>query len=164
MMRTWPRVDHHVGRFQIAMQHAFFVRRRQARAQLARRLERFIHRQPPDPPQQGTEVFAVHELHRDVVQPLHLADVVHPAHVGMSHLPRDAHFVVEARQRAFVAGRRFRQELQRHRLAQRQVRGAVDFAHAAAPQQAGDAVAPRQHRARQKASFVHAAGGARRGR
>src|ERR1035441_5434609 len=74
-------------------------------------------------PQQGTEVFAVHVLHGNVVQPIHLADVVDPAHVGMRHLARDAHLVVEARQHAFVAGRGFRQELQPHRLPQRQVRG-----------------------------------------
>jgi hypothetical protein len=157
-------IDHDVGRLQVAVQHAFFVRRRQARAQLARGLQRLIHRQPPDTPQQGTEILPVHVLHGDVVQPLHLADVVNPAHVGMRHLARDAHFIIEARQRAFVASGGFRQELQRHHLSQRQVRGAIDLTHAAPPQQPGDAVAPRQHGARHEASFVYAARGTHAGR
>ena len=41
-----------------------------------------------------------------------------------------------------------RQELERHRLAELQVVGAVDLAHAAAAEQPADAIASRQHRAR----------------
>ena len=48
----------------------------------------------------------------------------------------------------------FGQEFQRDGLAQRQVRGAVDFAHAAAAQQSEDAVTAAEQRAGKEAAFV----------
>ena len=153
-------IDHHVRRFQIAMQHAFFVRRVQPRAEFARGLHRLVHRQPSDAAQQRAQILAVHELHGNVMQPLGHADVVDAAYVGMRHLARDPHFVIEASQRAIVGGGGFGQKLQRHRLAQRQVDGAVDFAHPAASQQSRHTIAPGNDGTRQKAAFIHAARGA----
>ena len=46
------------------------------------------------------------------------------------------------------------QELERHGLAQHQVGGAIDFAHAAAAQQSDDAIAAAQQRAGDEAAFV----------
>ncbi len=153
-------IDHHIRRFQIAMQDALFVRRIQSRAELAGGLHRLVHRQPPDAPKQRTQILAVHELHRNVMQPLRHTDVVNAAYVRVRHLARDPHFVIKASQRAIVGGRGFRQKLQRHRLAQRQVDSAVDFAHPAASQQSRHTIPPGNHGTRQKAAFIHAAGGA----
>src|SRR5262249_41954872 len=50
-------VDHDVGGLEIAMQHAFFVRRSEARAQTARELNGFIAGQAPDAAQQGSEIL-----------------------------------------------------------------------------------------------------------
>ncbi len=74
--------------------------------------------------------------------PIHLADVVNAAHVRMGHLARNANFVIEAGNGAVVAGCGFRKKLERYGLAQREVGGAIDFAHSAPAQESGDTVAP----------------------
>ena len=58
-------VDHHVGRLEVAMQHAALVRRREAGAELPRDLDRLVLRQPADAPQQRRQVLAVDVLHRE---------------------------------------------------------------------------------------------------
>ena len=75
------------------------------------------------------------------------ADVVHAAHVRMGDLPREPNFLVEARQPVGAMGDLLRQELESDGLAELQVVGAIDLAHAAAAQQADDAVAAGEHRA-----------------
>jgi len=87
---------------------------------------------------------------------VHLSDVVHAADIRMGHLARDPHLVVKARQRALVAPQACWQEFQRDRLPQCEIRRAVDFSHASAPQQARDPVAPGKHGSRQEASFIDA--------
>ena len=84
-------VDHDVGGLQVAVQDAAVVRGGEARADLARDLERLVRRQPADAPQQRREVLAVHVLHREEVLAVHLADVVHAADVRMRDLARDPH-------------------------------------------------------------------------
>ena len=130
------------------MQNALFMRGRQPGADLARHIDGFIRGQAADAAQQAGEVFAIYELHRDVVLPIHLANVVNPANVGMRHLARYANFVVEAGKSAVVAGCGFRKKLERYGLAQREVGGAIDFAHAASAQESGDTVAPGDYNAR----------------
>ena len=65
--------------------------------------------------------------------------------LGCETCRADAHFVVEPREPAGVGGERFGQELERHRLAERQIVGAIDLAHAAAAEQADDAIAAGEH-------------------
>ena len=91
-------VDHHVGRLEIAMQHAAVVRGGESRAQLPRELGGLRGRQPSDASQQRRQVFAVHVLHREERLAVGFADVVDAAHVGVRHLPRDADFLAEPRQ------------------------------------------------------------------
>ena len=55
------------------------------------------------------------------VRAVDLTDVVHPAHVGMGDLARDAHLAVKTREQPLVARHRFRQELERDRLIELQV-------------------------------------------
>jgi hypothetical protein len=52
----------------------------------------------------------------------------------MRDLPRDAHLIAKPHQRGLVGCPLRRQELEGHRLAQQQIVGAVDLAHAAAAQ------------------------------
>ena len=58
------------------------------------------------------------------MQAVRLADVVHAAHVGMRHLPRDPHFVMEPRQAVRVFRDVLGEEFQRDRLPEFQVFGA----------------------------------------
>ena len=53
----------------------------------------------------------------------------------MRHLARDPHFVVELREADVVARHGVRQEFQRDRLAEAEIVGAIDLAHAAAAEQ-----------------------------
>ena len=126
------------------MDHAAVVRGGEAGAQFARRFEGLVGGQPADAQQQRRQVFAVHVFHGDERHAFDLADVVDAADVGVRDLARHAHLAVEALQQTRVRGRFRRQEFQRHRLAQHQIGGAIDLAHAAAAQQADDAVAAAQ--------------------
>ena len=83
-----------------------------------------------------------------------VAHVIDAANVGMRNPARDAHFVAKAFQQTFVARGFIRKKFQRHGLSQREVVGAVNFAHAAFAQQRDNAVAAGQQSAGQKASLV----------
>ena len=65
----------------------------------------------------------------------------------MRHLARDAHFADEALAADRVAREIAREKLQRDRLAEFEVVGAVHLAHAAAAEQADDAIAIGEDRA-----------------
>ena len=118
----------------------------------ARDLERLVRREPADALQERGEVLAVHVLHREEVLAVDLADVVDAADVGVRDLARDAHLGVEALEAVLLRSESPRQELQRDRLAELQVVGAIDLAHAAAPEQADDPVALGEHRAGREAA------------
>ena len=64
---------------------------------------------------------------------------------GMRDLAREADLGVKAREAAQRRATLLRQELERDRLAELQVIGAIDLAHPAFAQQADDAVAIREH-------------------
>ena len=153
-------VDHHVGRFEVAVQHAFFVGGGEAGAELAGGLHRLVDGEASDAAQERAEVLAIHELHGDVVEAFGDTDVVDAADVGVCDLARDADFVVEAREGTIVGGGDLGEEFQGYRLAEGQVGGAIDFAHAAASQESRDAVAGGHHGARHEAAFIDGAGGA----
>ena len=141
------------------MQHALLVRGGEPRGDLARDVERLVLREAPDAAQQRREVLAVHELHREEVLPLGLADVPHAADRRVRDLARHAHLAVEALEALGVALERARQELEGDRLLELQVVGAVDLAHPAAAEQADDAVALGEHRARARSDPRAGAGG-----
>ena len=103
------------------------------------------------------EVLAVDVLHRQEQVAVGLADVVDAADVRVRDLPRRAHFVVELREPRRVVRERRRQELQRDRLAELQVVGPIDLAHAAAAEQADDAVAAVEQRAGREAAVIERA-------
>ena len=87
------------------------------------------------------EILAVHVLHREERQAVDLADVVHAADVLVRDLAREPHLGVELREPHRVGLERRRQELQRDRLPELEVVGAVDLAHPALALAIDDAVA-----------------------
>ncbi len=156
--RPAPAVDHHVGGLQVPMQHAPLVRGREARAELPRDVERLVRRQPPDALQKGREILAVDVLHREVLLPVDLGDVVDAADVGVRNLPGDADLGVKAIEAILVRGQMPRQELERHGLTELQIVRAVDLAHAAAAEQADDPVALGEDRAGREAARLDRVG------
>ena len=95
------------------------------------------------------EILAVDVLHREEQQAVGLADVVDAADVADARPgARVAHFVVELREARRVVSQVVGQELQRDRLTEPEIVGAVDLAHAAAAEQPDDAVAAVEHVAR----------------
>ena len=72
-------VDHHVGRLEIAVQHAALVRRGDAGAQLPRELDRLVLRNASDAAEQRRQILAVDVLHREEAAAVGDAEVVQPA-------------------------------------------------------------------------------------
>ena len=136
------------------MQDALVVRGGEPRAELARDLDRLVRRKPPDAPQERGQVLAVDVLHREEVPSLDLADVVDAADVGVGDAAREAHLGVEALEPGRLGRELRRQELQGDGLAELEVVGAVDLAHAAAADEADDAVALAEDRAGREAAAV----------
>ena len=111
-------------------------------------------RKAADPPQKRAEVLAVHVFHREEVLPPDLADVVHAADVRVRDLARETDLREESLDTVAVRRQVRRQELQRDRLAELQVIGAVDLPHAAAPEESDDPVALGEDRPRREAAGV----------
>ena len=130
------------------MENALLVRGGEPAAELARDVEGLVARQPADAPHQRGEVLAVDELHREEQVIVGLRHVVHAADRGVRDLARQPHLAVEPLETVRVGADPAGQELQRHGLVEAQVVGAVDLAHAAAADQADDAVAAGQHHSR----------------
>ena len=82
-----------------------------------------------------------------------LADVINATNVRMRDAACDADLVVEALQHSPV-DHRLGKELERHRLAQREIVRAKHLAHAAASERRNDAVALRNQNAGREATFV----------
>ncbi len=125
-------VEHHVRGLEVAVDDVALVSGGEPGADLTRDLERALFREPADALQQRREVFAVHVLHRQECRAVDLVDVVHAAHVGVRDLARHADFGMELCQPRRIAVDVGRQELQRDRLTELQIVGAIHLAHAAA--------------------------------
>ncbi len=147
-------VDHDVRRLQVPVQHPRLVGRGEAGAELPGDLHRLVLWKATDPAEEGGEVLAIDVLHRQEVDALHLTHVVHAADVRMGDLPGDPHLVEEALQSTGVLLELLRKELERHRLAELQVVGAVDLAHPAAAEQTDDAVSLPKHRSGDEAGSI----------
>jgi hypothetical protein len=130
------------------------VRRREPGADLPRDFDGLVLRQAADAPEQRRQILAVHVLHRQEQQAVRFADVVDTTDVRMRNLPRRPRFVVKLRQLLRILFQRRRQELQRDRLTETEIVGAVDLAHPAAPEQANHAVALLKDLSRLKAAVI----------
>ena len=145
-------IDHHVGRLQVTVQDAAFVRSRHPRADLPGDLDRLFLREAPDAAQQRRQILAVHVLHRQKRAAAGVADVVGAADVAMGDRARDADFVVELRKARGIVNEMIGEKLERDCLSELEVVGPVDLAHAAAPQERDNAEAAGEDRTRRKAS------------
>ncbi len=86
------------------MQHAQLVGSRETCAQLAGDLHGLVFGKMADAPHQRGQILSIHVLHGEVVLAARLADVIHPAHVGVRDLSSDLHFVQEAHDTIRVVG------------------------------------------------------------
>src|SRR5262245_57555073 len=106
-------------------------------------IKRLVGRQPADAQQQRSEVLAVHVLHRKKHASSvcsGLDDVEDTADVRTCDLAGVAYFREEALSPHRIVGDRPRQKLQRDWSPELDVVGTVDLAHAAAAEQADDAI------------------------
>ncbi len=127
-------------------------------AQICRAISRrAVFREAADALEQRREILAVHVLHRQERRAVDFVDVVDAADVGVRDLPRHADFGVELGQARRILVDVGRQELERDRLAELQVVGAIHLAHAAAAQALDDAVASAEQRARLEAAVIDGA-------
>ena len=147
-LRPAAAVEHHVGRFQVAVKHPEVVRGRETGTELTRRLDGLVRGQAADAPEQRGEILAVDVLHRQEVLAVGLGQVIDPADVRVRDLARDAHLVVEPGERRGLGRHGTRQELERDRLRQLQVVGTVDLPHSAATEEADNPVAAGENGAR----------------
>ena len=156
-------VDHDVRGLEVAVQNAFRMGSRKARAELPRDLDPFVDRQPADALQQRRQILAVDVLHRQIKISVRLADVVDAADVGVCELTREAHLVAQPRTRALIESHRLRvvsgfgwtrEKLQRDWLPQLEIVGAVHFAHPAATESRDDAEATGKERAGSEPAFI----------
>ena len=164
MMMTWPRPSIiTLAGFRSRCRTPFSCAAANPAQSLRAVSDGLVDGQASDAAEQRAEIFAIHELHGNVMQSFGDADVVDAADVGVGDLARDADFVVEAGEGAIVGGGGFGQEFQGDGLAEREVGGAVDFAHAAAAQESGDTIAAGDDGTWQEAAFIDAAGGTQAG-
>mgnify|MGYP001816080649 CR=1 FL=1 len=77
-----------------------------------------------------------------------LADIVDTADVGVGHLERTSHLVEKALEAIAILIHFARQKLERHRLPELEVVGAIDLTHAAAAEQPDNTISPIDNRAR----------------
>ena len=145
--RVAVRVDHHVRRLEIAMEDALCMRGHESSRNAARDVDGLVVCESSDAAQQSREVFAVDVLHRDKVRAFPIDDVVETAHVRMRDHAPEADFVVQSREKNAIAGQTRGEKLQRDGLSELRIVRAVDLAHAAAAEDARDAIAARDDRA-----------------
>ena len=138
-------LDHHVGRFEVAMHDAGVVSGLEAGRHLTRDGHHRRHRQAAGLPQHRGEVVAFDERHRDVLDAVDLTHVVNAHDVAMRHLAGEQQLLLEP---AFdlLRGRRVpghlgADDLHRHHHRELGVPRLIDGAHAADAQQAYDDVA-----------------------
>jgi len=134
-------IEHDVRGFEVAVKDAVLVRGGETCAKLACDLEALVGGQPANAPEQGGKIFSIHVFHGEKNAAVGFTDVEDPADVGMRDLAGKTHFGVEALQSIFIPGKRYREELERNGLAEFQIIGAVNLAHAAFADKRDDTVA-----------------------
>ena len=127
------------------MQHAALVGGGEARAELAGDLDGLVLRDPSDPAEQRGQILAVHVLHRQERPAVRLAEIVETADVLVRNLSGCAELGVKLGESIGIGCDVLGQELQGHRLVERQVVGAEHLAHAAAPEQRDESIPPGEH-------------------
>jgi hypothetical protein len=149
-----PAVEHQIRRLQIAVEDSAIVRGREPGTELPREIERLVGRQATDPLRERREIFAVDVLHREKRQAVHFADVVDAADVRMRDLSRAPDLLVELREPRGIAADRFREKLERDRLAEPKVVRTIHLAHAALAERSNHPITAGDDGARQEPAFI----------
>src|SRR5262249_25483190 len=136
------------------VENAAVVRGGDPGADLAGDLDGLVPRKPADTTEERGQILSVHELHREGVLPLDLADVVDAADVRVRDLPCGPDFVEEAAEPRRVPSERLGQEFQSHRLAQLQIVGPVDLPHPSLAENPDDPIATGQDRPGNETALV----------
>ena len=134
-------LDHHVGRLDVAMDHLARVGGVERARDLLEDRERLVRIVRAALLDQLLEVGPLHVAHRDVDEALVIAGVVDRDDVRVVDRGDRLRLADEALAEVGAAAELGRQRLERGLAPEQQVLGLVDEAHAAAPEQAGDAVA-----------------------
>ena len=95
-------IEHDVGGFQVAMQNALGMSRRQSGTQVPANVQRLVRREPPNAPQERSQVFAVDIFHGEKYLAVDVAHIVDAANIWMGNPPRHPHFVAEAFDQSFI--------------------------------------------------------------
>ena len=145
------------------MDHPLGVGGVQGEADLLQDQGGVLHRQRAALPDEGREVLALDELHRDELDALGQAEVVDPDHVAVGDLAGEDDLLLEARQHLLVGLELGPDHLQRHVPLELEVARLVDRAHAADADPLLDPVAAAEHGAAVEDARL-TAGRRRRGR
>jgi hypothetical protein len=101
-------------------------------ADLVRGFQSLVRRQAAYAAQQGRKVLTVDVLHGEKVFAIHLPDVVNPTDIRVRNLTGVTHLSMKPGESCGIILERDRKKLQRYDIAEFQILGAIDFAHAAA--------------------------------
>ena len=145
-----PTIEHDVRRFEIAMQDPMFVGGGKTGAQLAGDVVGLLRGQAPDALAHRDESFAVDVLHRQVMPVFRLADVEYTADIWMGDRPSQPHFRRKPGERVAAHRPEVGQQLERHRLPQPEILGAVDLAHGSTSEKTDDAKTCGEHMPRRE--------------
>ncbi len=127
------------------MHHASGVRGLETRGDSTSDLHHALDGELLPPPNDGRQLLALDERHRDELDAVDLAEVVDADHVPVGHLPRQQQLLLEAalqhRGRARLGRHLGPDDFERDDDAELGVPRLVDRAHAAAAQETNDVVA-----------------------
>ena len=154
MSQTRPACVHHdVLRLQIAMDHAFGVRRFQAQANLLEDRHHFVGRQVFPFHQDALQIPPFDVIHRDELASIGAAEIEDPDDVLVGDLPGENQLLFEAAENIGMAGQLRADHLEGYQPVQLMIARLVHRAHAALAQPLQDFVAlaenyrplPREH-------------------
>jgi hypothetical protein len=116
------------------------MRGSEASADLVGCVQSLVGRQTADAAQQGRKVLTVDVLHSEEVLAVDLTDVVDAAHIRMRNLAGVTHFSVKRGESRCIILERGGKKLEGYNVAKFEILCAIDFTHAAAPQQSHDPI------------------------
>ncbi len=136
------------------MEDSVLVRRRETQTELARDLLRFLPTGSTETLEHLGKIAAIDILHGEKDVSVDLGDVIDLTDVGVGHLAGGLHLGTEALESRRVGCELDGEKLERHRLAELEIVGAVDLAHPSPAEETDDAIAGPEHGARKKPAVV----------
>ena len=130
-------VEQDILRLDVPVHDALVVRVLQRLADLRHDGQSFLRRHPPAP-EQLPQGQAIHELHQQIIAPLHLAKIIHRDNLRVIEPGQGARLALEPLGELGITLLFRRQELQRHQPIQPRLARLINRAHAAATEKAND--------------------------